>query len=233
MQIQYDGKKAWNSIGTAKVQGRRLLHVRRQAEAPRLDRSYRVVKPADNKATKGISKARDVEVYGWDWLDSRTPSASRTCWRSSRCRSTATTTVHTLYSTTTKTTGYVEYTLGRKCLLLDATFGLSDRTATGGTGSIKVHHGRHRRSTTTPSSSVSPRPDPRRRRRLPGADRLRPARTAPSPSPRPVRPGCSATDRHDGGRPVGCFDTPRAAPYSCQLWQAPTSTPRSSSSRRR
>ena len=57
VQIQYEGKKAWNSIGTAKVKERRLLPFVDKPTS-RLERSYRVVKPGDNKATKGISKAR-------------------------------------------------------------------------------------------------------------------------------------------------------------------------------
>ena len=44
----------------------------------------------------------------------------------------------------TKDSGFVECTLGRQCSSFEATFGLSDRTETGGQGSIRVTERRRR-----------------------------------------------------------------------------------------
>ena len=45
---------------------------------------------------------------------------------------------HTLYTGVDTTTGCVEYTVGRHAYKLQATYGLSDRTETGGKGAIAV-----------------------------------------------------------------------------------------------
>ncbi len=45
---------------------------------------------------------------------------------------------HTLYTGVDTATGFVEYTLGRHAYKLQATYGLSDRTETGGRGTIAV-----------------------------------------------------------------------------------------------
>lgn len=138
VQIRYEGQKNWKAIGTAKVQGDGSY---KYVDKPktRVDRAYRVLKPASGATTKGISKERDVEVYGWEWLDARTPSASKDVLEIFSMPINGEDYLHTLYSATTTPSAFVEYTLGRKCLLLDATFGLSDRTATGGAGRIQVH----------------------------------------------------------------------------------------------
>jgi len=137
VQIRYEGQKNWNAIGTAKVQGDGSY---KYVDKPktRVDRAYRVLKPAGGANAKGVSKERDVEVFGWDWLDARTPSASKDVLETFSMPINGDDYFHTLYSATTTPSAFVEYTLGRKCLLLDATFGLSDRTATGGAGRIQV-----------------------------------------------------------------------------------------------
>ncbi|MEO5852327.1 MAG: hypothetical protein ABIQ15_07425, partial [Nocardioides sp.] len=70
VQLQYDGKRAWRTIGTTTLK-RDGSYVFKDKPVSRLDRRYRVVKPGDDSATKGVSRERAVEVFGWDWLDAR------------------------------------------------------------------------------------------------------------------------------------------------------------------
>lgn len=137
VQLQYEGRKAWRTIGSAKVKSDGSY---RFTDKPvsRLDRSYRVVKAGDSAATRGVSRERAVEVLGWDWLDGRTPSAVQNVANAFPMPINGIDYGHTLYATKAFTTGFAEYTLGRQCLLLETTVGLSDRTASGGQGSVKI-----------------------------------------------------------------------------------------------
>lgn len=137
VQIQYEDENAWRTVGRAEVKGDGTY---RFADKPttRLDRDYRVVKTGDGRATQGISRERTVEVFGWDWLDGRTPSAAKNVADIFSMPINGDDYGHTLYVGKAFLTGFAEYTLGRKCLLLDTTVGLSDLTATGGQASIKI-----------------------------------------------------------------------------------------------
>lgn len=137
VQIQYEGKTAWKAIGTAKVK-KDGTYAFADKPSTRLDRSYRVVKPADQGGSKGVSKERAVEVFGWDWLSARTPSATLNVISAYLMPINGEDYRNTLYVDRTKISGYSEWTLGRKCTQLEATFGLSDRTATGGQAYIKA-----------------------------------------------------------------------------------------------
>jgi hypothetical protein len=137
IQIQYEGKTAWKSIGTTKVK-KDGTYSYSDKPTSRLDRSYRVVKPADKNGSKGTSKARNVEVFGWDWLNEKTTSANVNVISTYAMPINGADYRNTLYVDRTKTSGYSEWTLGRKCTELRATFGLSDRTETGGKATIKA-----------------------------------------------------------------------------------------------
>ncbi len=45
---------------------------------------------------------------------------------------------HTLFAATTSSAGFTEFTLGRDCATFEGTFGLSDRTETGGRATLQV-----------------------------------------------------------------------------------------------
>jgi len=137
VQIQYDGQDAWRTVGKAKVKSDGS-YAFTDKPTSRLDRSYRVVKPGDRAATRGTSRSRGVEVFGWDWLDARAPSASANVLATYVMPINGDDYGHTLYADKAFKTGFTEFTLGRKCLLLDTTVGLSDRTETGGQAGIKV-----------------------------------------------------------------------------------------------
>jgi hypothetical protein len=104
----------------------------------RKDRAYRVVKPGDEHARAGTSRERTLQAIGWVWLSSLTPSRTEDVATISTMPINGEDYRHTLYTGVDTTTGFVEYTLGRHAYKLQATYGLSDRTETGGRGAVAV-----------------------------------------------------------------------------------------------
>ena len=210
VQIQYEGKTAWKSIGTAKVK-KDGTYSFSDKPTTRLDRSYRVVKPADKNGSKGISKERAVEVFGLG-LAGR---ADHQRQRQRRSRPTH----------ADQRRGLPQHAVRRphqdqRLLRVDA--GPQVHRARGHLRAVRPHRDRrpgdhqgdHRRHAVYARAfnlGESEAQDHRRDRRLPGAaSTSRRPHDARTPSPRPARPGCSATDRHDGGRPRWeCFRHPR------------------------
>lgn len=137
LQIQYEDQERWKNLATSRVKSDGSYKFT-DKPTTRLDRSYRVVKAADAKAGKGISRERAVEVSGWDWLVFLTPSASANVLETYEMPINGETYRQTLYGDRTQATAFTEFTLGRKCTTFETTFGLSDRTETGGKGSIAV-----------------------------------------------------------------------------------------------
>ncbi len=136
LQVRYENKKTWVREATASVKknGSFSFTVKPQTA---LDRTYRVLKSGDQKATAGKSRTRDLDVVKWQWLDSIVPSAAENLL-SGKLPINGEDYVHTLYSNRYFPTGFTEYTLGRNCEALETTFGLSDRTETGGKASIQL-----------------------------------------------------------------------------------------------
>ncbi len=136
LQQRVGKKKSWKATGTAKVKknGTYLLKDDPSTPGPR---EYRVLKPGSNGVAKGFSKTLAVEVYAWRKLTDRTPV-------STNVNVPIGVTIATEYfsrSLATYVSGdpaTVEYTLGRKCLELRATYALTDQSPTGSSGAIVV-----------------------------------------------------------------------------------------------
>jgi NPCBM/NEW2 domain len=137
LQIRYNDKRQWKSLGTTKVKGDGSYKF---VDKPttHLDRSYRVVKAGSATYDAGVSRDRDVKVYGWDWLTALEPSAEANVEHAFTLPINGETYKQALFGVSTQDNAYAEYTLGRKCLAFDTTFGLSDRTATGGKAIIRA-----------------------------------------------------------------------------------------------
>ncbi len=135
LQQRVGNKKSWKATGTAKVKANGTYKLTDTPSTPG-SREYRVLKPASNGLAKGFSPAVEVQVYRWEKLAYR--SAVTTTFTSSGA------TIGTEYfgqSLTTITPGTAattEYTLGRKCTALRATYALTDDSATGSSGAITV-----------------------------------------------------------------------------------------------
>ena len=136
LQQRVGKKRAWNETGTAKIKsdGTYLLKDKPSTAGSRL---YRVLKPASNGIAKGFSDSLAVEVYRWQRLASRIagPSTNLTI------RGALIATDYYGASLVTQAAGSpsaIEYTLGRKCLELRATYALTDDSATGSSGAVTV-----------------------------------------------------------------------------------------------
>lgn len=135
LQQRVGNKKTWKATGTAKVKANGTYKLTDEPSTPG-SRLYRVVKPASNGLAKGISPSVEVQVYRWEKLAYRTPVSTNITSRG--------VTIGTEYfgqslaTTTPGTAATAEYTLGRKCTALRATYALTDESATGSSGAITV-----------------------------------------------------------------------------------------------
>jgi hypothetical protein len=137
VQVMYENQDSWHKAGKAKVQKNSTYKYTAQV-TNRLDRAYRVVKPGDTKVKQGISKERALQAIGWVWLSKMTPSASENLQRIDSMPINGDDYTRTIFKGADDETAFVEFTLGRNAYVLDATYGLSDRTETGGKGSVQV-----------------------------------------------------------------------------------------------
>ena len=137
VQVRYDGRTAWRKAGSAKVR-KNSTYTFSFTPTTRQDRAYRVVKPADDHARADKSRERTLQTIGWVWMSSLTPSRTEDVATITTMPINGEDYAHTLYTGVDTTTGFVEYTLGRHAYKLQATYGLSDRTETGGRGTIAV-----------------------------------------------------------------------------------------------
>lgn len=135
LQQRVGNKKTWKATGSAKVKQDGTYLLKDDPSTPG-SREYRVLKPASNGLAKGFSPALEVEVYAWQKLASRYPVATNFLNTG--------VTIGTEYfprslrSQTSGTPTSIEYTLGRKCLELRATYALTDESPSGATGAISV-----------------------------------------------------------------------------------------------
>jgi hypothetical protein len=136
LQQRVGKKKTWKATGTATIKGTGKYVLKDDPRTPGT-RQYRVVKPASNGIAKGQSQPVTVVVYAWEKLAYRLvgPRANVT---------TVGTTIGTDYYTASLVTevagtaSSIEYTLGRKCLELKATYALTDIAESGSTGAITL-----------------------------------------------------------------------------------------------
>jgi hypothetical protein len=135
VQVMYENQKTWKKAGTATVKsnGKYRFIVKPESH---LDRAYRVIKATDDKATKDTSRERKLDVIGWSWLNQLTPSAAENVFSAGKMPINGDDYSHTLYVDRFDASGFTEFTLGRDCTVLETTFGLSDRTETGGRAAI-------------------------------------------------------------------------------------------------
>jgi len=136
LQQRVGNKKSWKSTGDAKIKknGTYVLKDKPSTQGPR---EYRVLKPASKGLKKGYSKALAVEVYKWEKLVYRL-SGPRVNVEPTGVLIGAEYYGQSLATTTSGTPSSVEYTLGRKCTDLRATYALTDSSATGSSGAVTV-----------------------------------------------------------------------------------------------
>ncbi len=136
LQQRVGNKKTWKATGTSKIKANGSYVLKDVPSTPG-KREYRVVKQASNGFAKGTSTPLAVEVYSWEKLGYRQPV-------STNFNVPVGVTVGTEYfgqsiaTTAAGTPASIEYTLGRKCTQLRATYALTDDSVTGSSGAITV-----------------------------------------------------------------------------------------------
>ncbi|WP_299931871.1 hypothetical protein [uncultured Nocardioides sp.] len=136
LQQRVGNKKKWKSTDKAKVKRNGSYVLKDKPTTPGA-REYRVLKPGSRGIKKGYSKTMPVEVYKWEKLVYR-PSGPRVNVEPAGVLIGAEYYGQSLATTIAGTPSSVEYTLGRKCTDLRATYALTDSAATGSSGAVTV-----------------------------------------------------------------------------------------------
>ncbi len=137
LQQRVGNKKTWKATAKATIK-RNGTYLLKDEPTTSGSREYRVLKPGTRGVKKGISKSLAVEVYRWDKLAFRTPGPITNFTPAAGVTIGAEYYGQSLATTTAGTPSSVEYTLGRKCIEMRATYALTDESASGSTGSVTV-----------------------------------------------------------------------------------------------
>lgn len=136
LQQRVGNKKKWTSTGNAKVKKNGTYLLKDKPTTPG-SREYRVLKPGAKGVKKGWSKPVQVQVYRWEKLASRGTGPQENVIPSGVTIGTDYY-ANSLLSYVSGTPGYAEYTLGRKCVSLSATYALADSSVSGSSGAVTV-----------------------------------------------------------------------------------------------
>lgn len=136
LQQRLDGTKRWKKSGEAKVRPSGRYVLRDDPSTPGV-RFYRVLKPASNGVKAGTSRELQLDVWSWQRLVTRPVGASDGVTYGSP-QFGADTYPASIVADNLGPPSFVEYTLGRKCRSLRATYALTDFSASGATGTVSV-----------------------------------------------------------------------------------------------
>jgi hypothetical protein len=137
LQQRREGRKKWVKSGTAKIKKNGTFVLKDKPSVAGV-RYYRVLKPAAGGIKAGKSKELKLNVWGWDKLAYRLTGANAGVVTNVYTQFGTEGYPYSLVQQTSGTPGYVEYTLGKKCRTLRATYALTDDSATGASGAVTV-----------------------------------------------------------------------------------------------
>jgi hypothetical protein len=135
LQQRVGNKKKWNATGSAKVKRNGTYVLKDKPTTPGA-REYRVLKPGSRGIKKGYSKPVEVQVYRWEKLGRR--GGPRENVMPSGITIGTDYYDASLLNHVSGAPAFVEFTLGRKCLELSATYALADSSVTGSSGAVTV-----------------------------------------------------------------------------------------------
>jgi hypothetical protein len=137
LQQRLGNATRWTKSGTAKIKssGRFVLTDEPSRAGVRF---YRVMKPAAGGIKAGMSKELQLDVWGWEPLVLRSAGANSGVLIYYTAAFSTVPYSYSLVLKTAGTAGYVEYTLGKKCRSLRASYALTDSSPSGSTGSVTV-----------------------------------------------------------------------------------------------
>lgn len=137
LQQRREGRQRWTRTGTVTIKKTGSFVVKDYPTKPGV-RFYRVVKPASGGIVTGVSKELKVSVWGWRRLAYDSPGASDGVYIEDNPTIGARSFPTSLSLESPGVPGYAEYTLGRQCQSLRATYALTDNSTTGATGRVSV-----------------------------------------------------------------------------------------------
>ena len=137
LQQRREGRKKWVKSGTAKIKNNGTYVLKDKPSVAGV-RYYRVLKPAADGIKAGKSKEMQLNVWGWQRLAYRSPGANLGVDLNAYTQFGTDSYPASIVQKTPGTAGFVEYTLGKKCRTLRATYALTDDSTTGSTGSVAV-----------------------------------------------------------------------------------------------
>ena len=134
---RFDESTRWVRSGKARIKasGRFVLKDDPSRAGVRF---YRVLKPASDGLKAAMSREMKVAVWGWERLTWRTTGANAGVAVDVGTTIGAVGYYDSLVLQTPGRAGYVEYTLGKKCRSLRATYALTDDSTTGAWGAVTV-----------------------------------------------------------------------------------------------
>ena len=135
LQQRVGNKKKWVQTGKATVKRNGRYVVKDKPTTPG-SREYRVLKPGSKGIRKGVSKPLQVEVYRWEKLGYRTFAGTGFTSQGAVIGTEYYTA--SLATTTPGTAATAEFTLGRKCTSMRATYALTDTSLSGSSGAVTV-----------------------------------------------------------------------------------------------
>lgn len=137
LQQRREGRKRWTRTDTARIKSNGTFWLQDFPSTPGI-RRYRVVKPASNGLARGVSKTFRVSVWAWRRLAQQTPSAASHVYTEDTPTFGNVPYRSSISLERPGTPGFAEYTLGRRCRTLRATYALTDPSQTGATGQVRV-----------------------------------------------------------------------------------------------
>ena len=136
LQQRMENKQTWKKSGTATIKPTGKFVIKDDPSTAGT-RFYRVLKPAGQGMSKGVSKEVQLVVFKWENLGQRVRNTTTNILAKTAVIATDAYPT-SLVNGIPGSPALVEYTLGKKCLALKATYALDDSTATGGTGSVAL-----------------------------------------------------------------------------------------------
>ncbi len=136
LQQRLEGKERWAKSGKTRIKRNGTFKLTDKPEVGGV-REYRVFKSGSDGLVKGVSKTFAVTVFAWQNLTAQFTgprSEALVTWATIGTRTYA----PSIVQTKPGTPGYAEFTLGRLCTSLEATYALTDTSQTGSTGSVQV-----------------------------------------------------------------------------------------------
>lgn len=136
LEQRLEKQNRWTKSGTTRIKKNGSYKVTDRPEEGGV-REYRVAKPGTDGRAKGYSKAMEVTVLAWQDLTSSFtgPRADAiVTWATIGTKNYTPSVVQS----TPGTPGYAEFTIGRLCTSLEATYALTDTSETGSTGGVTV-----------------------------------------------------------------------------------------------